>query len=294
MLGSVEFSATASPTPQTVQWYLDGAPQGEAGFSGGAWRWTWTFGPATTAPGAQPAVDELVDGLYIVGAKAFDRYGQYGSVRSVTMAVNRRAPFAPRNLQAGRNDAVVELSWAPNAEGDLEGYRVFRLPAGAGTPVVVCQLTVLTSCQDTSPPPRADGDVRYVAVAVDLDSGTKLQRQGDQSNVATAVDDNLRPNPPGSLTATAVDGDVRLTWSRPDPEDPDNESCDPGDPVGRQICHFNIYRDGQLFANRVDRTATGEQLTWTDTDTDGVMHTYYVASVDRHLAESAKVGPVSP
>jgi hypothetical protein len=160
--------------------------------------------------------------------------------------------------------------------------------------VVVCQLTVLTSCQDTSPPPRADGDVRYVAVAVDLDPSTKLQRQGAESNIATAVDDNLRPNPPGSLTATTVDGDVRLTWTRPEPEDPDNESCDPGQPTGRQICYFNIYRDGQLFANRVDRTATGEQLTWTDADTGGVTHTYYVASVDRHLAESPKVGPVSP
>jgi hypothetical protein len=128
MLGSVEFSATASPTPQTVQWYLDGAPQGEAGFSGGAWRWTWTFGPATTAPGAQPAVDELVDGLYIVGAKAFDRYGQYGSVRSVTMAVNRRAPFAPRNL---RPAATTRWSSCP---GPRTRRATSRATACSGSP----------------------------------------------------------------------------------------------------------------------------------------------------------------
>lgn len=290
---SVSFTATASPAPQTVQWYLDGAPQGEALFSSGSWRWTWAFGPASTAVGAQPRQDELVDGLYIVGAKAFDRYGQYGSVRSITMSVNRRVPFAPQNLQAGRNGSLVDLKWAPNPERDLEGYRVFRLPAGAGTPVVVCALTVLQACQDTSPPPRADGDVRYVAVAVDLHPTTGAQRQGDESNVATAVDDNLPPNAPAGLTATRTGDDVELAWQRPDPEDPDGESCDPADPGGRQICHFQIYRDGQLFANRIDRTATGEQLTWTDTDTGGGTHTYYVTSVDRHLAESPMAGPVT-
>ena len=293
MTASAPFTATAAPAPATVAWYVDGAPRGAATSSGGAWTWTWTFGTATTTNGAQPADGELVDGTYIVGAKAFDRYGQYGNARSQTITVNRRRPFAPRNLRAGRNGAVVELAWSANPEGDVQGYRVFRLAPDGGTPVQVCQLTVLNVCQDGAPPPRVDGPVSYVAVAVDFESPGVL-RQGDQSNVAVAVDGNQPPNPPGGLTATQVDGDVKLVWTRPDPEDPDGELCDPAVPTGRQICHFNIYRDGQLFANRYDRTSTGEQLEWTDSAAGGVAHTYYVTSVDRHLAESDKVAAVSP
>ena len=49
-----------------------------------------------------------------------------------------------------------------------------------------------------------------------------------------------------------------------------------------------------LFANRYDRTATGALLEWTDPQSDGTPHTYYVASVDARLAESAKVLAVQP
>ena len=223
----------------------------------------------------------------LVGAKAFDRYGQYGSVRSKTMTVNRRRPFAPQGLRAGRNGAVVDVEWAANPEGDLRGYRVYRLAAD-GSATQVCALTVMLACQDTAPP--ADGDLRYVAVAVDFDTAGAL-REGDQSAIAVAPHVNAPPAAPVAPTITTTDGVVKLTWGRPDPEDPNNEPC--GNTTYR-ICYFNIYRDGQLFANRYDRTATGAQLEWTDSQRDGVAHTYYVASVDARLAESAKVLAVAP
>jgi Tfp pilus assembly protein PilV len=282
-----EFTATASPTPASVVWYVDGAQKGNAVASGGAWTWTWTFGKATTTGGAQPAEGELVDGTYVVGAKAFDRYGQYGSVRSKTMTINRRRPFAPRGVKAGRNGAVVDIDWGANPEGDLRGYRAYRL-ATDGSATQVCALTVMLACQDTAPP--ADGDLRYVVVAVDVDNAGAL-REGDQSAIATAVHVNAPPAAPVAPTITTTDGVVKLTWGRPDPEDPNNEPC--GNTTYR-ICYFNIYRDGQLFANRYDRTATGAQLEWTDSQRDGVAHTYYVASVDARLAESAKVLAVAP
>jgi Tfp pilus assembly protein PilV len=282
-----EFTATASPEPASVIWYLDGAQKGNATSSAGAWTFTWTFGTATATPGAQPAEGELVDGTYVVGAKAFDRYGQYGSVRSKTMTVNRRRPFAPQGLRAGRNGAVVDVEWAANPEGDLRGYRVYRLAAD-GSATQVCALTVMLACQDTAPP--ADGDLRYVAVAVDFDTAGAL-REGDQSAITTAPHVNAPPAAPVSPTITTTEGGVKLTWGRPDPEDPNDELC-AGTPY--RICYFNIYRDGQLFANRYDRTPTGAQLEWTDSQRDGVAHTYYVASVDARLAESAKVLAVAP
>jgi len=193
----------------------------------------------------------------------------------------------------------VDLTWSPNAERDLEGYRVFRVPATGNDAdaVVVCQLTVMTSCQDASPPPPEDGDLEYYVVAVDLHPDTGLERQGDASSPRALVGGaKPAPNAPVGLTATFVDSDIKLTWSLPDPEhETGGESCDPDFPEGREICHFNIYRDGNLFADRLDLTVTGDELEWTDTDTGGVSHTYYVTSVNRYLVESrVMAGPVSP
>ena len=286
-VAAADFTATASPVPASVVWYVDGAQKGNATSSGATWTFTWTFGAATTTTGAQPAEGELVDGTYIVGAKAFDRYGQYGAVRSKTMAVNRRRPFAVRGLDAGRNGGIVDLQWGANPEGDLRGYRIYRLAAD-GSATQVCALTVMLACQDTAPPP--DGDLRYVAVAVDLDTAGDL-REGDQSDIAIAPHVNAPPAAPVSPTITSTDAGVKITWGRPDPEDPNDELC--GDTPYR-ICYFNIYRDGELFANRYDRTATGALLEWTDTQSDGTPHTYYVASVDARLAESDKVLAVQP
>jgi hypothetical protein len=294
---SASFTATASPRPQTVLWYLDGAQRTPASFvTPDKWLWTWDFGPVTLT-GDRPAAGELVDGTYTVAAKAFDRYGQSGSGRSVTITVDRRRPFAPRNFVAGRNGEVVDLAWTANPERDLRGYEVYRLDeAGQPTSPPVCALTSRTSCQDTAPPATKlsdpTDDLRYVVFAVDGGVG-----KGDRSSVATAVDVNRPPNPPASLAATRFEGKVKLVWSRPEPEDPDDDPCSAptaDDPTPRRICYFTIYRDGELLANRYDRTATGEDLTWTDPGADAASHTYYVASVDRHLAESVKVGAVSP
>ena len=44
---------------------------------------------------------------------------------------------------------------------------------------------------------------------------------------------------------------------------------------------------------RADHTGSGTDLSYTDTDTGGVPHTYYITAVDSQLAESTIVGPVS-
>jgi len=60
-----------------------------------------------------------------------------------------------------------------------------------------------------------------------------------------------------------------------------------GDPdVGDSVAFYRIYRDGQDFIDRYDRTGTGSELTYTDTNTNGVQHDYYVVAVDTQLAES--------
>ena len=100
---------------------------------------------------------------------------------------------------------------------------------------------------------------------------------------------NQAPNPPTNLLASRdSSGNTVLAWTAATISDPD------GDPVA----FYRIYRDGQLYVNRYDRTA-GAQTTYTDSNTLGSQHSYYVTAVDTPappgagLAESPLVGPVT-
>jgi hypothetical protein len=274
---SIAFTATATPGPAAVTWYLDGTQKGPASGAGANWSFSWPLG--TVGSGSVPGSVEVVDGSYQVGVKAFDRYGQPGLMRSVTVVLNRRAPYPPQNLEGGRTNGVVDLQWSPNKERDIEGYRLYRVDGGA--PVQVCALTSRTSCQDTSPP--ASAALSYYAVAVDKDAAGAL-REGTRSTTVTVRDTNTPPPPPGTLSASTSGGNTLLVWTAPAGGDPD---------AGDAIDHFVIYRDGTAYADRYDRTATAQELTFTDAHTNGIQHTYWVASVDTQLAESTRVGPVT-
>jgi hypothetical protein len=270
---SVPFTATAFDSPQAVSWLVDGTPTGNATGSGATWTFTWPIGTVNATVGGSPNNGEVVDGSYVISAKAFDDHGNSGTTRAVTMALNRRQPYAPQGVAAGRNGGtVVDLEWAPNLERDLQGYRVYR---GA---TVACALTVATACQDTSAP--ATGNVDYYVVAVDKDSGGSL-REGDHSATATAVSGNSPPTTPPSFNAVLSGGNYVLTWGA---------SSDPNLLVDH-VDFYRIYRDGTAFSNRYDRVDASQPRTYTDNHTNGLPHTYYVSAVDTHLAESAKAGP---
>ena len=84
----------------------------------------------------------------------------------------------------------------------------------------------------------------------------------------------------GLALSKLPNGDTRLTWQRPSPEDPD---------AGDSISFFRIYRDGVTMANRFERWfdfSGSPTVTWTDTATNGVLHSYWVTSVDQNFAES--------
>jgi hypothetical protein len=265
---TIAFTATANRTPSAMAWYVDGNLQATTAVANPTWAFTWDVGTASTSSGAQPGPQERVDGPYLVSVKAFDQYGQFGQTRSVNITINRREPFAPVNLRAGRNGSAVDVEWTPNKEGDIRGYNVYRRTT-SGSAVKVCALVLDTSCRDATAPPRGSGTLQYYATA----------------SLASSVNDqNTPPNPPTTLRATSSGGNTVLTWLAPTPADKDS---------GDSIDHYVIYRDGQSYADRFDRTATGADRTWTDTHTNGQVHRYWVTSVDTQLGESAFVGPVS-
>jgi prepilin-type N-terminal cleavage/methylation domain-containing protein len=274
--GSLTFTATTSRPPAAVNWSVDGDTKGTASGSGTSWSFPWYLGDPNN-----PAV---LDGSYLVSARAVDANGTSGATRALTVTVNRRQPFAPTGVAAGWNNLVVEVEWSPNPEGDIIGYRVYRVDASGTTQVCPASGGTLTgtTCQDTSPPNQSS--LQYFVVALDRAPDGSV-REGDHSTSVTVTQGaNRPPNPPTNLAAQAGNGNTVLTWSAPSVPDPD-----PGD----SIAFYRIYRDGQTYADRYDRTGSGSDLTYTDTNTGGQAHTYYVTAVDTHLAESTIVGPVT-
>jgi Tfp pilus assembly protein PilV len=271
----VNFTATTTGKVAAVAWYLDGTPQGNAVKSPGAtdtWTFPWSLGPVT-ATGWQPASGEVLDGPYVVTAKAFDRYAQFGSAASKTVVLNRRAPFAPANFAAGRNKRlnIIEFEWSPNKERDIKTYRVYRDDSLLGSVVgslsqwtLVCE-TNQTSCQDTKPP--SGSPLHYKIVAVDSLNGAP--REGD---VATkdVYDTTTTPNPPLNLRLSGTDatGGLRLAWDAP---------------TSGGVDFYRIYRDGQQIGDRYDRTSG---TTYTDTNPLPGTHDYYVTAVGYGFAES--------
>jgi prepilin-type N-terminal cleavage/methylation domain-containing protein len=272
---SIAFTATALQAPYTVNWMLDGTPQGSASGTGlGPWTFPWNLGSVGSPT---PASGQVMDGTYVVGAKGYDRFGVYGNTKALTFSINRRQPYAPTGFAGGHNGSVIDFEWSPNRERDLAGYRVYRTTNGTA---VVCTLTPDTDCQDTNPP--GSFTISYYVVAVDKDSAGAL-REGDHSATLTVNTLNNPPNAPTNLTATSAGSNTVLSWSAPAIQDPN---------LGDSIAFYRIYRDGALFADRYDRTASNE-TSWTDSHTGGTTHTYRITAVDTQLAESTIVGPVT-
>jgi type II secretory pathway pseudopilin PulG len=267
---------TTSSKPSSVAWFLDGtrqpgvvAPNGGAGL---AWTFTWN-------------IQDVVDGAYIVAAEAYNQYGVSGPGRQETIILNRNPPLKPEQLTGGRSKfGIVELEWTANSERDIVGYEVYR-DGAAGPICALDDLKLKTMCTDYSPP--GDDKLHYTVKAFDRDAAGAL-RAGPASDILEVTKDNTDPNAPVGLALTQnPDGSTTLKWNRVSPEDPD---------TGDAWSFFRVYRDGVALGNRFDRyfdNTGGPIVSWTDTDTGGSSHSYWVTAVDNHFGESAFVGPVT-
>ena len=220
----------------------------------------------------------VLDGNYLIGARAEDRYGVSGPGRDLSITLNRSLPFAPSGVAGGRARGGVDVEWQANRERDIIGYTVYR-QVPLGTVQTVCAQITVTSCHDAAPPP--DALVDYWVVALDRDS-SGAARAGATSEVQHVRAVDLPPTAPPTLSASTSNGTTVLTWTP-------GVDPDPGDSVD----FYRIYRDGAAITDRYDRTGLGTDLTWTDTATGGESHTYYVSAVDTQLGESPLTGPVT-
>jgi type IV pilus modification protein PilV len=102
------------------------------------------------------------------------------------------------------------------------------------------------------------------------------------SSMATGQTDIVKPNPPTGVTATAhTEGGVKLKWSPPS--------------GGPTPAFYRVYRGGQAWTQRIDRTGDDTTLEIVDPDTTPGQNTqFYVSAVGEKgnltsLAESTKV-----
>jgi type II secretory pathway pseudopilin PulG len=286
---SVDWTLATNPvktTPAAVlRWTVDdGIGQGElTGASATDWGFSWDLGTVGTDP-------FTLDATYLVSAQAFDSRGVPGETRSVNVHVNRRIPYAPANVTAGRNvrhGGVVDLDWLRNRERDVIGYRVWRVDLLGGR-TQICEdagltYTVKTSCTDETPVniSLGAGLPNYEVAAVDrldLAATSSVVRDGDKEPISIPLTASTRPDEPTGLSVSIVDGSPVVTWSAPSVDAVAGQ---------RPIRLYRIYRDGGTsLADRYDVTVDAS-TTWTDPNPGNpATHTYWVTAVDDTNNES--------
>ena len=285
----VNIGVTTTRRAATVGITIDGSPKGSATASANPliWNYAWALGAVATplATATEPAAGEILDGTYVVSARALDTYGSAGATRAVTIAVNRRVPYPVGRFRGGRTGGTsgpIDFEWVLNKERDVIGYRVFRdVPDSAADVEVCARVPRGTSCLL---PEAAAADGQYYAVAYDRDT-TGAERAGTRSANFSVTSTNQVPSPITALQASHVSGGhTKLIWTA--------SAGDPDAAGGDSVDYYRIYRDGTAYGNRFDRTTTGDVLYFTDTESTGTQHDYWVAAVDENLGQSTLFGPV--
>ncbi|HEX2162067.1 MAG TPA: prepilin-type N-terminal cleavage/methylation domain-containing protein [Thermoleophilaceae bacterium] len=303
------YDVLTSAAAQDVAWSVNGRRMGSAEGAGTEWDFTWDLGPVD-----DPAV---YDCTYVVQAEAFDDKARAGAPRALTVTVNRRRPFGPRDFAGGANGngggrGDVDLQWDANLECDVQRYEVYREVDGVPDDGPVCEVDrgERTECVDEAAP--STGELTYRVFAFDLDRDGN-ERRGDPSPHAVVVPDpviNDAPEAPAGLTACtggqfdgpcldiegnpASDGTAVLSW--PPVANPDTD--------GDAIRFYRVYRAGigaaaPTYADRLDvlfpvfdeQGEPVDPLVFVDGTASGP-HRYWVTAVDERFAESGPVGPV--
>ena len=270
-VGSITFSATTSSRAEGLRWTIDNVEQAPATATNtGRTAWTFTW---NTPSG-------VVDGTYLIGAEAYDQFGQVGTGRTVTMMLNRYEPAAPSGFTGGRNtlwgDDFAEFEWSPNPERDVVGYRVYERRL-LGTDRLVCETSVEddaspTNCFDTSPPSSLLPVTYYVVALAPARVGSGLESSPPSSHLVSAASP---PAPPTGITLERNADGTTLRWTVPADGD---------------VRYYRVYRDDKSsYTVRLDRTGSGADTALTDpnaTSSDPA-HCYWLTAVDNDLAESS-------
>jgi hypothetical protein len=233
----------------------------------------------------------------------------------------------PLWLLPGCNNAsncpVPEIEWYPRPSGarldrDLYAFRIWKTIQTSTTTVPSSGALLLpwrTGWADWESATASNKAQTYTVIPTDKDYAGNIRYGTSANDSALTTRDvnaaNTRPSPPTGITGTTSGADVTISWTAPS----GTGDADSGDCVET----FRIYRTSTTASapsfssptqatattpggSRYDRTPFGVVATncgttastsYTDTSTGGVQHKYWVTSVDRNLAESTLLGPIT-
>ncbi|MFC1934359.1 fibronectin type III domain-containing protein [Chloroflexota bacterium] len=176
------------------------------------------------------------------------------------------APAAPTGVNATGGDEEILITWTENIEPDVVGYNVHRSDIPGGPYSQIASLGITDNYTDT--PLYGGGTYYYVVTAVD--NGTN--ESAESAPEASALANDITPQPPQNLSANAGDGLIELDWD---------------DNIETDNITYNIYRS----LTSGNYTAPIESLwassNYTDTGlTGGETYYYVVTAVDNGSNES--------
>ena len=184
-----------------------------------------------------------------------------GSRSAEASTIPATVPGAPQNLVATSGGNQVTLTWtapASNGGSAITNYSIYRGTTPGGEALLVTLGNVLTFTDNG----LTNGQKYYYQVSAVNSVGEGLL--SGEANATPAV----VPLAPQSLTATASNGEVVLTWSAP--------LSDGGAP----ITGYKVYR-GTTAGGEVLLTTLGNVLTFTDTElTNGKIYFYEVSAMN--------------
>jgi fibronectin type 3 domain-containing protein len=190
------------------------------------------------------------------------------NVDDVNIATDSVPPSAPTGLTATAGDTRVYLDWDDNSESDLWGYNVYRSTSnGTGYAKVNPSPIMDSNYTDTG---RTNGTTYYYVVTA-ADAGNN---ESSYSNQAYATPQEMAPEVPTGLTATAGEFRVVLDWD-------DNDDYDfAGYKVYRSLTQGSGYSPVGGAGNLTSSNFTDTGLT------PGVTYYYVVTAFDTKSNES--------
>ena len=196
------------------------------------------------------------------------------SPERVGRAYNETPPGAPKGLKAAGDDDAITLSWAANAEKDIDGYNIYRAEIGVSgkAPAVLLNGEPIAGTRFKDDIPQGvQSQFKYTVRAVNT-SGV----EGEASEAALAqLTDKTPPPSPLLIRAQAAQGKVAIIFTlAPTPD----------------LKEYQIYRAAQNEAEPVKvATLPPDSLGYLDSQVRGGMeYSYAVVAVDlRGNASSA-------
>ena len=185
-------------------------------------------------------------------------------------------PTAIRNLQAHPGDAHINLTWqAPVSNGGsaLTNYEVWR-GTSSGTETFLADAHLNLWFYDTG---LVNGQTYYYIMKAE-----NAQGSGPSSNEVSAKPSQVQtvPAAPQSLTATAGNGQIVLTWSVP------------ANNGGATVTNFMVHR-GTTPGGETLLITLGSVLTYTDRGLTNCQTYYYRVSAVNSIGEGPKSNEVN-